>query len=255
VGMAAANTQMQLNQATEWSMSVKKVETFLEYIFEYSCFFSVDSLVTIIPKSIIKFVSNKIKTQFSEVMNDSNVGSLLTTSDLVGNNSVLIDNAEIRDTVLNIIIPLIQTSNEVRKKWLDDDQLMENGLDSLGATELAGQISKTYHIKLLPTFVFNYPTINSIVQYLATVLENPESKNHVDESDIDGAVIEHFPIFSNYINRAKTAVARMILFPSLGQPSIAWNEFAKVVKHSGIDVHIVRLPGYIILINIYNYEC
>ena len=47
--------------------------------------------------------------------------------------------------------------------------LMEAGLDSLAATEMYNAISATFTGHELPaTFVFDYPTIDAMVQYLNT---------------------------------------------------------------------------------------
>ena len=52
----------------------------------------------------------------------------------------------------------------------DSDQLMETGVDSLGATELAVTLSSELGLRLLPTLVFSYPTIGDIVDHVKTQL-------------------------------------------------------------------------------------
>jgi hypothetical protein len=47
---------------------------------------------------------------------------------------------------------------------------MEAGLDSLGATELASQLSSEFGVKLAPTFLFSYPCMNDIIGYLSQTL-------------------------------------------------------------------------------------
>ena len=49
--------------------------------------------------------------------------------------------------------------------------LMDGGLDSLGATELARRLSKEFGISLQPSLVFNYPTIKEITRYLSSLYE------------------------------------------------------------------------------------
>ncbi len=46
-----------------------------------------------------------------------------------------------------------------------DEPLMAAGLDSLGAVELKGAIEKVMGLDLPATFVFNYPTVSSMVQF------------------------------------------------------------------------------------------
>jgi acyl carrier protein len=52
-----------------------------------------------------------------------------------------------------------------------DAMLMAIGLDSLGATEFAKQLSTSFDLKVLPTLLFNYPTISSVTDYLLRQLE------------------------------------------------------------------------------------
>ena len=64
----------------------------------------------------------------------------------------------------------------------DDGPLISFGLDSLGATELAGRLSKKFGVRLPPTLVFNCPTANSISSHIGELLNLNVEKTSVDES-------------------------------------------------------------------------
>jgi NAD(P)-dependent dehydrogenase (short-subunit alcohol dehydrogenase family)/acyl carrier protein len=58
----------------------------------------------------------------------------------------------------------------------EDESLMDNGLDSLGATELASGLSKELGVRVVSTFLFSYPTKKDIVEYLLRLLGISEAK-------------------------------------------------------------------------------
>jgi len=62
-----------------------------------------------------------------------------------------------------------------------DAQLMDNGLDSLGATELSTMLSRELSMMIPATVLFSYPTMGDIVRYLCTELDIRE----VGERSID----------------------------------------------------------------------
>ena len=73
---------------------------------------------------------------------------------------------EIHEAVHRIASSLINT-----EKLSEDTQLMDQGLDSLGAPGLANGLAKEFGIKLLPSLVFNHPSINDIIRYIEGILE------------------------------------------------------------------------------------
>ena len=48
----------------------------------------------------------------------------------------------------------------------DDALLMQWGMDSMGATELAGMLTQQFNIRVPPTLIFSCPTIKDIVSFL-----------------------------------------------------------------------------------------
>ena len=60
----------------------------------------------------------------------------------------------------------------------DDDAhatLLDEGLDSLGATELASKLSAELDVRVPPTFIFSYPTMERICEYMEELLGLTES--------------------------------------------------------------------------------
>lgn len=58
--------------------------------------------------------------------------------------------------------------------------LMEAGLGSLEALEFQNSVAEKFEIKVLPTLIFDYPTLKSMAQYLATLKAPTESSESVD---------------------------------------------------------------------------
>ena len=58
--------------------------------------------------------------------------------------------------------------------------LMEAGLGSLEALEFQMSVAETFDIKVLPTLVFDYPTLKSMAQYLASLKASSKSSTSAD---------------------------------------------------------------------------
>jgi acyl carrier protein len=107
----------------------------------------------------------------------------------------------------------------------DDDQLMDHGLGSFEIMEIAGQLASEFGIRLLPTLLFNYPTIGDIIGHLCEKIgivvttssfSNMSKKklSIVDESNIevdrpdsqryvghlDGDCVDGDHLFSNFFS-------------------------------------------------------
>ena len=61
---------------------------------------------------------------------------------------------------------------------------MDLGLDSLGATELAGRLSKELGLRLPPTLIFSYPSINEITNHVLDLMGNREVGNTTSSTAI-----------------------------------------------------------------------
>ena len=51
-----------------------------------------------------------------------------------------------------------------------DAPLMSAGLDSISGTEFTNTLAKQFEIELPPTFLFDYPTIESMAGFIAETL-------------------------------------------------------------------------------------
>jgi len=73
--------------------------------------------------------------------------------------SISID--DVVSTVRSVVLPLLESSDVS-----NDAQLLDYGLDSLGVTELAGQLALAFKVKLPPTLLFTYPTVSDIAKFI-----------------------------------------------------------------------------------------
>ncbi len=69
------------------------------------------------------------------------------------------------------VLDLVRTvvAEAVGKAVSDDVVLMENGLDSLGSVSLRNQLAGQLGVELSSAFVFEFPTINTMVRHLAAL--------------------------------------------------------------------------------------
>ena len=72
---------------------------------------------------------------------------------------------QIKATVDRIVDSLVGGTNVPA-----DVQLMDHGLDSLGASELSGKLSKELNMKVPSSLIFNYPSKKDIYEYIAEKL-------------------------------------------------------------------------------------
>ncbi|RYG94814.1 hypothetical protein EON65_56900, partial [archaeon] len=72
----------------------------------------------------------------------------------------------IYNEVRSSIALLMSSDSEVE----DDVILMDQGLDSLKSTELSSKLSQVFGLRLLPTMVFNFPTVKDICLYITDEL-------------------------------------------------------------------------------------
>ena len=72
-----------------------------------------------------------------------------------------LDPEEIREIVVNAVEAIVGDS------VLADQPLMEAGIDSLGSTELQQKLAEALSLELPPTLVFDYPTIDSMTDFIS----------------------------------------------------------------------------------------
>lgn len=76
-----------------------------------------------------------------------------------------------RDKLTDYIKSYLSQLMEIPAHEIDVDSPLERyGLDSIGAAGLSGHLSETLKIELSPDMAYDYPTIASITEYLASIL-------------------------------------------------------------------------------------
>ena len=113
-----------------------------------------------------------------------------------------------------------------RDDMKDDDLLVDNGLDSLSALELARRLEVKTGVALPGTLLFDYPTIRALVQRLA-----PTSKESASEVTID-RVLGVLTAASTRISRSHAEPTLDESLLDLGLDSLSALEFARSIEHT-----------------------
>ena len=160
---------------------------------------------------------------------------------------------EIEVVVMDLITSLI--SDDVRNTEACVDRnmmLMALGLDSMGMSEFAVQLSKVLNIQISPALVFEYPTINDILQYLNKCLlsdieyditrqHDSEASFHCEESPIIGVISENRYFYA--VKEEGMSVQSMSMLTLC-----RWNSNAKTLLENGVKQLLSLNPiltGYI----------
>jgi polyene macrolide polyketide synthase len=78
------------------------------------------------------------------------------------------------DDILAVVIRISTSLIKEGQPLNIDMPLMELGLDSLGATELVGRLSKEFGVPLSSTLVFSFPTVTAIAEHITDLLYEPD---------------------------------------------------------------------------------
>lgn len=73
------------------------------------------------------------------------------------------------------------------------EPLMEAGLDSLGALELRRELSTALGVELMPTLVFDYPSIDTMAEHLVGMLIPPLTETLPLQPSNEVAVMSQSP--------------------------------------------------------------
>lgn len=76
----------------------------------------------------------------------------------------LVDTAQVKERVQTAVQLILG------QQILDDQPLMEAGLDSLGSVELRNALQESLNVQLNDTLVFDYPTVDALAAHLSTKL-------------------------------------------------------------------------------------
>jgi len=181
VGMAASNESMKLSQKEQLnSIIVKKV---LKQLFA-SNLDGYDTIVAPIPQVLLQKANfpPKLLPFISNVASDTRV-------------KISASHARGRPIKASKVWSLeeiqMEVESAVRKVVTIDSSehidygvsLMDNGLDSLGTTELSDALQSCFGIKLESMFILNYPTITDTSNYLLSLLAPDIDEDHIDAAE------------------------------------------------------------------------
>jgi acyl transferase domain-containing protein/NADPH:quinone reductase-like Zn-dependent oxidoreductase/acyl carrier protein len=204
IGMAATGTGNHVN-GKDWQIESSYVNYFLEELM----FLSSSStgrmgretnkplIWNIFPSSILNILDEPMKKQFPAFLQQKNISSTRPTNKAL--TSGIISRSKMQEVTQK---PLFSSKKEIQERiyqisegfyskesysFLEDDSnLIENGLDSLAATEFANQLEKTFQIKIPGTFLFNYSSIKAITDRLFEMISPVAPLGDDDESHSNG---------------------------------------------------------------------
>ncbi|MCP4023259.1 MAG: SDR family NAD(P)-dependent oxidoreductase, partial [Desulfobacteraceae bacterium] len=78
------------------------------------------------------------------------------------------DGEQLCNAVEQTLLEMIAALLKISRQDLDPDSgLSEFGFDSITFSEFSNQLNETYHLELLPTIFFEYPTVSKLAAYLS----------------------------------------------------------------------------------------
>ena len=80
------------------------------------------------------------------------------------------DRASVNSAVEDLVAGLLDEAQ--RAMLTAETPLMQAGLDSLGSIELVAELRKTFNVSFPPTFLFDFPTIGSMVEHVVSVVSD-----------------------------------------------------------------------------------
>jgi acyl transferase domain-containing protein/NAD(P)-dependent dehydrogenase (short-subunit alcohol dehydrogenase family)/acyl carrier protein len=113
--------------------------------------------VTVMPTAVLNIVQNAVRSQF-----DLAPAQPTSAHSAQHARKAVFSAEEIATKVIKVV-------SSVLGNVASDGQLMDIGLDSLGATELATQLSVEFDTSVPSTFVFKYPTVTDICDYFTKI--------------------------------------------------------------------------------------
>jgi len=166
VGMAAA---LFGDLDKDWSLNAMECSLILRQIFTSS----VESIIafgclTLIPKVYLRSpeaLKSRISSQYGELIKllSPSVGKVVRKS----SRETVYSSWDIHG-IRALVIKLASSLSGVEIKSTSET-LLTSSMDSLGASELAGQLSKDLDIYLSPNLIFSYPTVDDIVNHICEV--------------------------------------------------------------------------------------
>jgi acyl transferase domain-containing protein/NADPH:quinone reductase-like Zn-dependent oxidoreductase/acyl carrier protein/NAD(P)-dependent dehydrogenase (short-subunit alcohol dehydrogenase family) len=198
IGMAASGTGNHVN-GKDWQMESSYVHYFLEeLVFRGMGRETNKPLIwNIFPSSIMNILDEPMKKQFPTFIQQNSIGLTKSANKALTNG---INRSKTQGVTQK---PTFSSKKEIQLRiyqicqgfyskesysFLEDDSnLIENGLDSLAATEFANQLEKIFQLKIPGTFLFNYSSIRAITERLIEMIspvalrDDDDSHNNVHE--------------------------------------------------------------------------
>jgi acyl transferase domain-containing protein/NAD(P)-dependent dehydrogenase (short-subunit alcohol dehydrogenase family)/acyl carrier protein len=153
----------------------------------------VDAVVTVATSGMHRLLEPRVASQFADVFQRSDAIRSSKPAKVGVPAGPVYQRDHISRVVKKVVGSLVGTAD-----LPGDAQLMDLGLDSLGATDLVYQLSRELQVELLPTLLFNYPSIDAVVQFLCETLglndaeeseENRQTPSHVATGDQEAAIV------------------------------------------------------------------
>ncbi|MBN4053213.1 SDR family NAD(P)-dependent oxidoreductase, partial [bacterium AH-315-L15] len=135
-----------------------------------------------------------------------------------------IDTGTLLDKVMLMLIRSVSKLLKVKPEDIDGDvELNEYGFDSITLTEFANKLNQEYKLELTPTLFFEYPTLNSVAEYLIEehqdVFASRFAVHTKDETPVQAMEDEAEESLSS--NRRRSRFAKTVVLPaSKSDPSV-----------------------------------
>ncbi len=113
-----------------------------------------------------------MRTVTRDTNSQSNFDVTIDTEDEIQSDDANSNVQDAIDEITSSVLPLLDFKS---KTISEDDPLMENGLDSLGAVELRQTLSSVFKMNLPPTIIFDYPTIGALARFV-TIQRSQQSR-------------------------------------------------------------------------------
>jgi NAD(P)-dependent dehydrogenase (short-subunit alcohol dehydrogenase family) len=240
VGMAAdlLSSNVKDTDRDAWSVTAQRFAEIVTGVLRTEC----EPVLTVVPTGYIAGLPGAIAVhlpsihcQVTDRATPSATASIQAAPKSKGRTA-----AEVADTVRGHIHALLNSAEAVA----DDTPLLDMGFDSLSTSDLVQRLSRELEITLPATLVYDHPTTANIVAYVQVVVEASTASVTQVQIASERTVDPQYPIFASYFptNRA-AATSRVVVFPAMGQPTMAWHDIAMRFKRSNVEVHVVRMPG------------
>jgi acyl carrier protein len=168
VGMAASalSKELSVGDASAWSIKPGEFCTTLRLALSGQP--SLKSPLAVLPKGSLLWLEGRIVEQFQAVREPLAPAAVSTepARGTAASNAA----AQVTTRLHSIVETFLG-----RGDFADDTPLMDIGLDSIGATDLAYTLADEFGVHILSTFIFKYPTVKDIAGHLLSLLGNTES--------------------------------------------------------------------------------